>query len=60
MQSRYLRRFKSFDEIKEMTENPDAKEAELRRMVARTGSMDQRRVVGYGIWKSVSETTSLA
>jgi hypothetical protein len=33
VQSRYLRRFNSFSEIKEMTENPDAQEAELKRMV---------------------------
>ena len=42
MQSRYLRRFKSFGEIKEMTENPDAQEAELRRMVALVERLEDR------------------
>jgi F-box protein 18 (helicase) len=42
VQSRYLRRFKSFGEIKEMTENPDAQEAELRRMVALVERLEDR------------------
>lgn len=42
VQTRYMRRFKSFSEIKEMTENPDAHEAELRRMVALVERLEDR------------------
>ena len=42
VQSRYLRRFNSFSEIKEMTENPDAQEAELKRMVALVERLENR------------------
>jgi F-box protein, helicase, 18 len=42
VQSRDLRRFKSFAEIKEMTENPDAQEAELKRMVAMVERLEDR------------------
>jgi F-box protein, helicase, 18 len=42
VRSKYLRRFKSFHEIKEMTENPDAHEAELKRMVAMVERLEYR------------------
>jgi superfamily I DNA/RNA helicase len=34
VKTRYIRRFKSFSEVKEMAENPNGQDAELKRMVA--------------------------